>query len=161
MPGLAPGICVCLRGVYTPSRRAIAVAQCAMDRLEPSLYPSAQRPIDLLMAPETKTKIVAMIVGSAVIMQQLDSTVITTALPQMAISLHTDPVRLSVAVTAYILSLAVFIPVSGWAADRFGGRTVFRAAIALFTLGLHPVRAERQYHRAHRGAGAAGLRAAP
>ncbi len=87
------------------------------------------------MAPETKTKIVAMIVGSAVIMQQLDSTVITTALPQMAISLHTDPVRLSVAVTAYILSLAVFIPVSGWAADRFGGRTVFRAAIAMFTLG--------------------------
>jgi EmrB/QacA subfamily drug resistance transporter len=87
------------------------------------------------MSPETKTKIVAMIVGSAVIMQQLDSTVITTALPQMAISLHTDPVRLSVAVTAYILSLAVFIPVSGWAADRFGGRTVFRAAIGLFTLG--------------------------
>jgi EmrB/QacA subfamily drug resistance transporter len=76
-----------------------------------------------------------MIVASAIVMQQLDSTVITTALPQMAISLHTDPVRLSVAVTAYLLSLAVFIPVSGWAADRFGGRTVFRAAIALFTLG--------------------------
>jgi len=76
-----------------------------------------------------------MIVGSAIIMQQLDSTVITTALPQMAISLHTDPVRLSVAVTAYLLSLAVFVPVSGWAADRFGGRAVFRAAIALFTLG--------------------------
>jgi EmrB/QacA subfamily drug resistance transporter len=87
------------------------------------------------MSPEAKNKVTAMIVGSAVIMQQLDSTVITTALPQMAISLHTDPVRLSVAVTAYILSLAVFIPVSGWAADRFGGRTVFRAAIALFTLG--------------------------
>jgi EmrB/QacA subfamily drug resistance transporter len=76
-----------------------------------------------------------MIVGSAIIMQQIDSTVITTALPQMAVSLHTDPVRLSVAVTAYLLSLAVFVPVSGWAADRFGGRTVFRAAIALFTLG--------------------------
>ncbi len=76
-----------------------------------------------------------MIVGSAIIMQQIDSTVITTALPQMAISLHTDPVRLSVAVTAYLLSLAVFVPVSGWAAERFGGRTVFRAAIALFTLG--------------------------
>ena len=87
------------------------------------------------MSPEAKPKIVAMIVSSAVIMQQIDATVITTALPQMAISLHTDPVRLSVAVTAYILSLAVFIPVSGWAADRFGGRTVFRAAIALFTLG--------------------------
>src|SRR5208283_4979095 len=64
-----------------------------------------------------------------------DSTVITTALPQMAISLHSDPIRLSVAVTAYLMSLAVFVPVSGWAADRFGGRTVFRAAIAVFTLG--------------------------
>src|SRR6202789_169446 len=87
------------------------------------------------MSLENRPKLVAMIVGSAVIMQQIDSTVITTALPQMAISLHTDPVRLSVAVTAYLLSLAVFVPVSGWAADRFGGRTVFRAAIALFTLG--------------------------
>src|SRR5215469_7620776 len=85
--------------------------------------------------PIPKPKIVAMIVGSAIIMQQIDSTVITTALPQMAVSLHADPVRLSVAVTAYLLSLAIFVPVSGWAADRFGGRTVFRAAIALFTLG--------------------------
>jgi EmrB/QacA subfamily drug resistance transporter len=87
------------------------------------------------MSPETKPKVVAMIVASAIIMQQIDSTVITTAVPQMAISLNTDPVRLSVAVTAYLLSLAVFVPVSGWAADRFGGRTIFRAAIALFTLG--------------------------
>ncbi len=76
-----------------------------------------------------------MIVGSAIIMQQIDSTVITTALPQMAISLHADPVRLSLAITAYLLSLAIFVPISGWAADRFGGRVIFRAAIALFTLG--------------------------
>ena len=87
------------------------------------------------MTSAAKPKVVAMIVASPIIMQQIDSTVITTALPQMAVSLHTDPVRLSVAVTAYLLSLAVFVPVSGWAADRFGGRTVFRAAIALFTLG--------------------------
>jgi EmrB/QacA subfamily drug resistance transporter len=87
------------------------------------------------MSPETKTKVVAMIVGSAIVMQQLDSTVITTALPQMAKSLHADPVRLSVAVTAYLLSVAIFVPVSGWAADRFGGRVVFRMAIALFTFG--------------------------
>jgi EmrB/QacA subfamily drug resistance transporter len=87
------------------------------------------------MSPEAKTKVVAMIVGSAIIMQQIDSTVITTALPQMAKSFNVDPVRLSVAVTAYLLSLAIFVPVSGWAADRFGGRVVFRAAIALFTLG--------------------------
>src|SRR3982074_1765866 len=87
------------------------------------------------MSPASKPKVVAMIVASAIIMQQIDATVITTALPQMAISLDSDPVALSVAVTAYLLSVAVFIPVSGWAADRFGGRTVFRAAIALFTLG--------------------------
>ena len=83
----------------------------------------------------TNPKILALIVASAIIMQQIDSTAITTALPQMAISLNTDPVRLTIAVTAYLLSIAVFIPVSGWAADRFGGRTVFRAAIALFTVG--------------------------
>jgi EmrB/QacA subfamily drug resistance transporter len=87
------------------------------------------------MSPEAKPKVVAMIVGSAIIMQQLDSTVITTALPQMAVSLHADPVRLSLAVTAYLLSLAIFVPISGWAADRFGGRVIFRAAIGLFTLG--------------------------
>jgi EmrB/QacA subfamily drug resistance transporter len=87
------------------------------------------------MSPEARPKVIAMIVGSAIIMQQIDSTVITTALPQMAKSLHADPVRLSLAVTAYLLSLAIFVPVSGWAAERFGGRVVFRAAIALFTLG--------------------------
>jgi EmrB/QacA subfamily drug resistance transporter len=84
---------------------------------------------------ETNPKILAVIVASAIIMQQIDATAITTALPQMAISLNTDPVRLTIAVTSYLLSIAVFIPVSGWAADRFGGRTVFRAAIALFVLG--------------------------
>ena len=60
------------------------------------------------MSPQTKPKVVAMIVASAIIMQQIDSTAITTALPQMAISLHTDPVRLSAAVTAYLLSLVLF-----------------------------------------------------
>lgn len=87
------------------------------------------------MSPEFKPKVIAMIVGSAIIMQQIDSTVITTALPQMAVSLHADPVQLSLAVTAYLLSVAIFVPVSGWAAERFGGRVIFRAAIGLFTLG--------------------------
>jgi EmrB/QacA subfamily drug resistance transporter len=87
------------------------------------------------MATATKPQIIAMLVASAIIMQQIDATGITTALPQMAVSFGTDPVRLSIAVTAYLLSLAVFIPISGWVADRFGGRTVFRLAIGLFTLG--------------------------
>src|SRR5688500_9270789 len=84
---------------------------------------------------KTNPKTLAVIVASAIIMQQIDSTAITTALPQMAISLNTDPIRLTIAVTAYLLSLAVFIPVSGWAADRYGGKTVFRLAITLFALG--------------------------
>jgi len=68
-------------------------------------------------------------------MQNLDGTVITTALPQMAITFATTPIHLSIGITAYILSLAVFIPVSGWVADRMGARTVFGTAIAVFTIG--------------------------
>ncbi|HEY3916732.1 MAG TPA: MFS transporter [Stellaceae bacterium] len=75
------------------------------------------------------------IVAAAFFMQNLDGTVITTALPQMAISFDTTPIHLSIGITAYILSLAVFIPVSGWVSDRMGARTVFGTAIAVFTLG--------------------------
>ncbi len=68
-------------------------------------------------------------------MQNLDGTIIATALPAMAKAFGADPLRMNVALTAYLLSLAVFIPLSGWVADRFGARTVFRAAIAVFTAG--------------------------
>jgi EmrB/QacA subfamily drug resistance transporter len=68
-------------------------------------------------------------------MQNLDSTVIATALPTIARSLDESPLRLNVAITCYLLSLAVFIPISGWTADRFGARRVFSAAIVVFTLG--------------------------
>ncbi len=77
----------------------------------------------------------ALIVACALFMQNLDSTVIATALPTVARSFGVDPVHMSVALTSYLLSLAVFIPASGWMADRFGARTVFRAAIAVFTVG--------------------------
>jgi EmrB/QacA subfamily drug resistance transporter len=77
----------------------------------------------------------ALIVASALFMEQLDGTVLATALPTMARSFGVEPLAMNVALTAYLLSLAVFIPVSGKVADRFGTRTVFRAAIALFTLG--------------------------
>lgn len=79
--------------------------------------------------------IVLVVVAAALLMQNLDSTVIATALPQMAITFHTSPIHLSIGITAYLMSLAIFIPVSGWFADRFGSRTVFGAAIAVFTLG--------------------------
>ena len=68
-------------------------------------------------------------------MQNLDSTVIATALPTIARSLGESPLRLNVAITCYLLSLAVFIPISGWTADRFGARRVFSGAIVVFTLG--------------------------
>ena len=76
-----------------------------------------------------------MIVACALFMEHLDSTVLATALPAIAASLGEDPIRLNLAITSYLLSLAVFIPVSGWAADRFGARRVFRLAILVFVAG--------------------------
>src|SRR5579875_4058726 len=78
--------------------------------------------------------LVALLVAGAFFMENLDGTVIATALPQMARSFHTDPVRLNIGMTAYLLALAVFIPISGWVADRFGARSVFGVAVAVFTV---------------------------
>jgi EmrB/QacA subfamily drug resistance transporter len=82
-----------------------------------------------------RTQLTALIVACALFMQTLDGTVVATALPAMARAFGADPVHMNVALTSYLLSLAVFIPASGWMADRYGARTVFRAAIAIFTLG--------------------------
>jgi EmrB/QacA subfamily drug resistance transporter len=82
-----------------------------------------------------RMRLMAIIVATALFMQNIDSTVIATALPAMAKSFHADPLHMSVALTSYLISLAVFIPASGWMADHFGSRTVFRAAIIVFTLG--------------------------
>ncbi len=73
------------------------------------------------------------VVATALFMEQLDSTIVNTAVPSMAQSLQVTPLSLKAVVTSYILSLAVCIPVSGWMADRFGTRRVFAAAVALFT----------------------------
>ena len=74
------------------------------------------------------------VVATALFMEQLDSTIVNTAVPAMAASLHVTPLSLKAVVTSYILSLAVCIPVSGWMADRFGTRRVFGIAIAVFIL---------------------------
>jgi EmrB/QacA subfamily drug resistance transporter len=86
-------------------------------------------------APRKLRLLVPLIVAIAFLMEQLDSTIIVTAIPQMAKSLGATPVQLNLAVTAYVVTLAVFIPVSGWFADRFGARLVFVLALGLFTLG--------------------------
>ena len=76
----------------------------------------------------------ALIVASAFFMEQLDGTVIVTALPRMATTFHVQSVDVSIGMTAYLVALAAFIPLSGWIADRLGARTTFCTAIVFFTL---------------------------
>ena len=68
-------------------------------------------------------------------MENMDSTVIATSLPAIAADIGTSPIALKLALTAYFVSLAIFIPISGWMADRFGSTNVFRAAIGVFMVG--------------------------
>src|SRR5690348_15509596 len=83
----------------------------------------------------SRDRLLPLIVAVSLFMENLDSTVIATSLPAIAFDLHSNPLALKLAVTSYLLSLAIFIPASGWTADRFGPRTVFRAAIGVFVLG--------------------------
>jgi len=80
------------------------------------------------------TTAISILVAGAFFMENLDGTVIVTALPQMAKSFGVHPVDLSISVSAYILAMAVLIPASGWLADRFGAKTIFASAIVAFTL---------------------------
>jgi len=81
------------------------------------------------------SRLIPLIIASALFMENMDSTVIATSLPAMAKDLGTDPIVLKLAFTTYLLSLTVFIPVSGWMADRYGAKKVFRTAIGVFVLG--------------------------
>lgn len=76
---------------------------------------------------------VTTLIAGAFFMENLDGTIIATALPQMAKSFGVGAVRLNIGMTAYLITLAVFIPISGWVADRFGARTIFASAIGIFT----------------------------
>jgi EmrB/QacA subfamily drug resistance transporter len=85
--------------------------------------------------PSPYNRIVPLIVAVALFMENMDSTVIATSLPAIANALGTNPLALKLAVTSYLLALAIFIPASGWIADRFGARNVFRIAVVVFMLG--------------------------
>lgn len=76
-----------------------------------------------------------LVVACALFMENLDATVLSTALPAIAADFGEDPIRLKLALTSYLISLAVFIPASGWLADTYGARLVFRMAILVFTTG--------------------------
>jgi EmrB/QacA subfamily drug resistance transporter len=77
---------------------------------------------------------VTTLIAGAFFMEMLDGTIIATALPQMARSFHVGAVSLNIGMTAYMLTLAIFIPISGWMTDRFGARSIFATAIGVFTL---------------------------
>lgn len=83
----------------------------------------------------TRGWLVPAIIGSALMMQTLNATVITNALPAMAHAFGVQPLRLNLAITVYMLSAAIFLPLSGWVADRFGARRVFMTSIVLYALG--------------------------
>jgi len=82
-----------------------------------------------------KERLIPLIVATALFMENMDSTVIATSLPAIAADIGTSPLTLKLAITSYLLSLAVFIPASGWTADRFGARLVFSLAVAVFMIG--------------------------
>ncbi|MBK3663887.1 MFS transporter [Bradyrhizobium diazoefficiens] len=82
-----------------------------------------------------KQRIIPLIVATALFMENMDSTVIATSLPAIAADIGTSPLTLKLAITSYLLSLAVFIPASGWTADRFGARMVFAIAVGVFMVG--------------------------
>ena len=95
---------------------------------EPSALPDED-------TPAASYRLIALIVASSLFMEQLDATVLATAIPTMAHDFHVRAPQMSVALTAYLLALALFIPASGHAADRWGAKNVFRAAIVVFMAG--------------------------
>jgi MFS family permease len=85
--------------------------------------------------PHTASPLLPWLVAVAFFMQSLDTTILNTAVPSIARALHVAPLSMKAVLASYTLSLAVFIPVSGWMANRFGTRRVFAGAIGLFALG--------------------------
>jgi EmrB/QacA subfamily drug resistance transporter len=95
----------------------------------PAVAPSLQVP------SEAAKRLLPWLVAVAFFMESLDTTILNTAVPAISAALHVTPLSMKAVLASYTLSLAVFIPISGWVADRFGTRRVFAAAIGLFTLG--------------------------
>src|SRR5262245_41206617 len=104
--------------------RSVESSKAVIERHDP--------PRRLLMPPRI---LLPLIVACALFMENLDSTVLSTALPAIAQDFGESPIHLKLALTSYLLALAVFIPASGWLADRFGARVAFRLAIIVFVAG--------------------------
>src|ERR1700690_2138150 len=85
--------------------------------------------------PDAAKRLLPWLVAVGFFMESLDTTILNTAVPVIAHSLQVPPLDMKAVLASYTLSLAVFIPISGWMANRFGTRRVFAAAIGVFTLG--------------------------
>ncbi len=81
------------------------------------------------------SRIVPLVLAVSLFMENMDSTVIATSLAEIASDISAEPVALKLALTAYLVALAIFIPISSWMADRFGARNVFRVAMVVFMVG--------------------------
>jgi EmrB/QacA subfamily drug resistance transporter len=95
-------------------------------------------PVQALSPPvlsDAAQRLLPWIIAVAFFMESLDTTILNTAVPAIAAALHVAPLSMKSVLASYTLSLAVFIPISGWMADRFGTRAVFASAIGVFTLG--------------------------
>ena len=95
----------------------------------------ANSPTESVTLTDTAKRLVPWLVAVAMFMESLDTTILNTAVPAISEALHVGPLSMKAVLASYTLSLAVFIPISGWMADRFGTRKVFSSAIGLFTLG--------------------------
>src|SRR6202161_4590578 len=94
----------------------------------------AQEPQDAQPSAAAK-RLLPWLVGVGFFMESLDTTLFDNSVPVIAHSLHVPPLDMKAVLASYTLSLAVFIPISGWMANRFGTRRVFASAIGVFTLG--------------------------
>ncbi len=116
-----------------PRRRGLASVNAEVrDGIVPATGSMAKTQDDGPEASGPNYRVIALIIASALLMENLDATVLATALPTMARDFGVGAPAMSIALTSYLLALAIFIPASGTMADRFGSRTVFQAAIALF-----------------------------
>ena len=98
--------------------------------------PQAAPPISPLASlPQRRKVVIFCCLMLAHFMAVLDNQIVSTALPTIATDLHVSPLSLKLALTSYLVSLAVFIPISGWMADRFGAKRIFRLAILVFVIG--------------------------
>ena len=112
------------------------------------------------MAFPLNKKITMWILSSVIFMEMLDSTIINTAIPEIAKTFQTQPINLKLAITSYLISLAIFIPISGWAADKYGTKKIFTLSILIFTIssvfcGLSNSLYEIAFFRALQGFGGA------